>query len=118
MNIKARLARLEARVRPRSYANMPDSELWLELVECALELFYADGPADVVKRMRAGIAFLKEYLARGKLGGHVEETCAAWVAGFDGETGQGAYVDIDIAAVLRERDAMDQGRGSGIGDAT
>ena len=118
MNIKTRLARLESRVRPRSYADMPDSELWLRLLECTEQLFFAKGPPEVRQRLRDGIAFLKDYLARRRLGAQVERICAEWVASFDGETGRGAFVDTDIARVLRERDQLDRGSGAAISEAT
>ena len=118
MTLKARLARLEARLWPRSLAEFPASQLWLGLLECAEQLFFAEGPAKVRKRLRDGIAFLQGYVARRQLGAQVEQLCAEWVAGFDGETGRGAFVDTDIAQVMRARDRMDQGVVAATGETT
>jgi hypothetical protein len=110
MNLKTRLARLEARVRPRerSLAEMPYSELWLELLRCVKELHFAKGPREIVRRLPDGIAFLETYQARGTLGANVEQICEEWVFSFDDATNRGAFMDTDIAQVLRERDRMDQ----------
>ena len=77
MNLKTRLARLEARVRPRerSLAEMPYSEFWLGLLECVQPLHFAKGPPAVVRRLREGVAFLRDYRARRQLGAQVEQIC-------------------------------------------
>ena len=75
MTLKARLARLEARLWPRSLAEFPASQLWLGLLECAEQLFFAEGPPKVRKRLRDGIAFLQGYVARRQLGAQVEQLC-------------------------------------------
>ena len=77
-------------------------------MECAEQLYYANGPPKVRQRLRDGIAFLKGYVARRQPGANVEQICEEWVASFDGETGRGAFVDTDIASVLHQRDRMDQ----------
>jgi hypothetical protein len=108
MTLKTRLARLEARVRPRSLAELPYSELWLCLLECVAQLYFAHGPAKVARRLRDGIAFLYEYRARRQFGINVERVCEEWFMSFDDETGRGAFMDTDIAGVLRQRDQLDR----------
>jgi hypothetical protein len=113
MNIKARLARLEARLGTREdpsvYYRMPFSELLLGLLQCSAELFFARGPADVVGRLRAGIAYLEEYRARGGRSVGVERLCTSWVYEFDEETGRGAFIETDIARVMRECEQQERG---------
>jgi hypothetical protein len=113
MNFKTRMARLEARLGspddPAYYARMPNSELLLGLLECSAELFFAGGPKDVVGRLRAAIAHLREYRARGGRSRGIERLCMKWLAEFDDDTGRCAFVDTDMAGVMRECERQKRG---------